>query len=629
MFRFAFLRNIFLISLLIAFTLPVYDILVVHPKYEELLAEETESEAERFAAYLIRSLHLASLGLDRETISADILREVDLLRQDPELVKLRFFSPGGEIVFSTDPAEIGTINSHDYFILIVAQGRVFSKVVRKDTPTADGPPAAISVVETYVPIMNNGRFAGAIEIYYDITARLAKTRQLSLRSNTLLLSLAIALLAVLWLTLRQARRSIEARQQAEDALRQVNSALEERVAERTGELLQVNQKLSAEITERTEAQAALGRALQALEEDKKRIDGIVRSVAEGLVVTDDEGGLVLLNPAAEEMLELEGKWQLGAALSPLIEDPRVREGLEELLAAAAGASREFELSRSDSPSPAVVQARTSAARDSSGRPAGRITVLHDITYARTVERLKSEFISMAAHELQTPLTAIIGYSELLLSEEAQFSPEDRKEFLLYVYDKAEALGRIVRDLLDISRVEAGRLMPLEKDLFPLADLLEKMANQYRKRHPRHQFEVRLLDEGEQVEADRSRLAQVLENLLSNAVKYSPGGVVRITGRRADGFYQISVADQGIGMTGEQLARVFDKFYRVDNSNTAAPGIGLGMSIARYMVEAHGGRIWVESEVGRGTTVHFTLPLPLPGQRAPAVENKITDAFSDW
>jgi signal transduction histidine kinase len=278
---------------------------------------------------------------------------------------------------------------------------------------------------------------------------------------------------------------------------------------------------------------------------------------------------------------------------------------------APGASRELELRR-DTPAPAVVQARTSTIRYPSGRQAGRITVLHDITYARTVERLKSEFISMAAHELQTPLTAIIGYSELLLSEEVQFSPEERRDFLCYIFDKAEALGRIVRDLLDVGRVEAGHLLPLEKIFFPLGDLAQEMLGQYRKRYPRHSFEASFPPEGTLVLADRNRLTQVLENLLSNAVKYSPGGVVRILGRKFDDHFQVSVEDHGIGMTQEQLAHVFDKFYRVDNSDTATSGIGLGMSIARYMVEAHGGCIWVESELGRGTAVHFTLPLPPAG-----------------
>ncbi|MBE0597856.1 MAG: PAS domain-containing protein [Desulfuromonadales bacterium] len=627
MFRIAFLRNIFLSSLLIALVLPLYDLLVVHPAYEEMLTKETRNQAERFADYLARSFHLAQAGIDRQSVSGEILREVELLRQDPELVKLRFFSRGGEIVFSTETAEIGHFNRHDYFTNIVGEGRIFSQVVRRNDRTADGSLAPASVVETYVPVMGEDGFVGAMEFYYDITARLAETRQLSQRSTGLILFLAAALFAVLWLTLGKARRSIEARLQAERALRQANGELEERVAERTGELLQANQQLSAEIAERTQAQVALRRAVRALGEDKERIDSIVRSLGEGLVVTDGHGRLVMVNPAAELLLGVAGRWRAGDPVASLFTEPRLHDDFQQLLAAAAaGTIRELELPQAGASVPTVVEARTSDIHDALGRPAGRITLLHDITQERTIERLKSEFVSMAAHELQTPLTAIIGYSELLLNDEVQFSPADRRDFLSYIYDKGEALARIVRDLLDLSRVESGHLMPLDKSVFSLAALVQSMVDQYRKRHPRHLFEIDLAQAELPVEADRNRLAQVLENVLSNAVKYSPGAVVRISGETVGDFYQITVADQGIGMSAEQLDRVFDKFYRVDNSNTAVPGIGLGMSIARYMVEAHGGRIWLESELGRGTKVHFTLPRFKGGQSAQAGRVKITDSY---
>jgi signal transduction histidine kinase len=232
----------------------------------------------------------------------------------------------------------------------------------------------------------------------------------------------------------------------------------------------------------------------------------------------------------------------------------------------------------------------------------------DITERKQIERMKDEFISTAAHELRTPLTTVMGYLQLLLESGHTFSPQDRREFLELVYRNSEALARIVEDLLDVSLVQAGRLITLERSRQDLAALAERAVAAWRSLSDRHRFILEFPQAPVDLCLDPGKINQVLVNLLSNAVKFSPeGGAIRVSGERRDGEFQVTVEDEGIGMRPEEVARVFDKFYRADASDTALGGLGLGMRIVRSIVEAHGGRIWVESEPGRGTKVHFTLP----------------------
>jgi signal transduction histidine kinase len=149
---------------------------------------------------------------------------------------------------------------------------------------------------------------------------------------------------------------------------------------------------------------------------------------------------------------------------------------------------------------------------------------------------------------------------------------------------------------------------LNKVAINVSDVIRQMVPFFQENAPKHRFEIVLSDQSTYVHADKQKLEQVFKNLLSNAVKYSPqGGLIRLAGKSSDDHYEITVSDQGIGMSHDQVNKIFDKFYRVDASNTAIEGTGLGMTIVKYIVEAHGGKIWVESELGKGTTVRFTIP----------------------
>jgi len=248
-----------------------------------------------------------------------------------------------------------------------------------------------------------------------------------------------------------------------------------------------------------------------------------------------------------------------------------------------------------------------------------ILVLRDVTVENAaknafveLDQEKNEFISMAAHELRTPLSTIIGFTEFLLTPEkfGGFSEEQKKDFLNEIYDRGEALDRIIDDLLDVSRIERGHSLTLDLQKTDFKSLLTKTFDFYRDNNSNHSFRLDLQKEPEltMMRIDRHRIKQVLENLFNNALKYSPnGGDIIVTAVSDSNGWKISVKDRGIGMTPAQTDRIFDKFYRVDASNTAIQGLGLGMSIVKQIIDAHEGEIEVESDLGKGTIVTFTLP----------------------
>jgi signal transduction histidine kinase len=254
-----------------------------------------------------------------------------------------------------------------------------------------------------------------------------------------------------------------------------------------------------------------------------------------------------------------------------------------------------------------MRARTSVIADKEGKQTGIVTIIHDVTHEREVDRMKTEFISTAAHELRTPLTSIQGFSEIMLTR-SDITEEEKKRFLSYINKQSVSLTLIVSDLLDIARIESGRGFALNKASYDISDTIRQVIPYFQEHAPQHHFEISIPNQPLVLQADRQKMEQVFKNLISNAVKYSPrGGVIRITGGITDDHFEAAVADNGIGMSTDQVEKIFDKFYRADASDTAIEGTGLGMTIVKHIVEAHGGNIWVESELGKGTTVRFTIP----------------------
>jgi PAS domain S-box-containing protein len=366
--------------------------------------------------------------------------------------------------------------------------------------------------------------------------------------------------------------------------------------------------LVTDITAEQLADEALKMALAESQEAKDRVELILRSVADGLVFTDLQGRILLLSASAEELLGIKQQQAKGLALGPLassLELQHLFAGLQQV--GGETAQLELALPGPDPGGRRDLEVKAALVRSRDGAGVGIITLLRDVSRERQLDRMKSEFVSTAAHELRTPLTVIMGFSEVLLDEQGLASHQ--QEYLRIINDKAEVLQRLIDDLLDLGRVESGRMVHVEKSRCDLAEVIRQAITDFQLTHTRHRFAADLPGAPVELEADPLRLAQILENLLGNAVKFSPAGsLIQLSCCQNGAVVEVSVRDQGVGMTPEQVGRVFEKFYRVDSTATSKQGLGLGMTIVKNIIDAHGGEIRVESWPGEGTEIVISLPL---------------------
>ena len=331
---------------------------------------------------------------------------------------------------------------------------------------------------------------------------------------------------------------------------------------------------------------------------------LFNSMLEGLLLLDRNRRIYLANRAFKNLFgikaELRGK--------TIMEALRVRE-LAEIVERLEGEGQmfDYELKLPDL-SERWLQVNAAAISNSTGEREGTILVFHDLTRLKQLERTREEFVANVSHELRTPLSLIKGYVETLL-DGARNNPEVAERFLKIIERNAQRLDLLIKDLLTISALEAGRtklsLQPVE-----LRPLVEKVLGDLKP--PADSKSITLINELPQLvaAADLGRLEQVLANLVDNAIKYgrTQGTVTVGGGKTEDGKIEIFVQDDGPGIPPESLDRVFERFYRVDKARSREQGgTGLGLSIVKHIVQSHGGKVWVKSELGKGSTFFFTLP----------------------
>lgn len=377
-----------------------------------------------------------------------------------------------------------------------------------------------------------------------------------------------------------------------------------------------------DVSRRKMLEENLQSALADSETARNQIDTILRSVGEGLIVTDNRQRIILINQAAELLLGVTCRQVYLQPMESLFEHQDSQRQVAKNLSLKPGQPFDFELPGPDPKRPRQVQAKAALILDSLGNRLGLVTTLQDVTNLREVERMKSEFVSLAAHELGSPLTCIIGFADLLL-DHPDLPPEEQRNLLQTIREQGFAMRDIIGGFLDLARIEAGQPLPLKEGLCTVNELLERIEPFVRLNQGKYRIELDLTDGDTFLLVDRKRLGQVLENLLSNATKYSPpGSRIRVGGGRTERHYRFSVQDQGIGMTPDQVERIFDKFYRANAGDKAISGLGLGMSIVKFIVEAHRGEIGVESCFNQGTTVWFTIPVqdfhPVDQGKGPAL-----------
>ena len=361
-----------------------------------------------------------------------------------------------------------------------------------------------------------------------------------------------------------------------------------------------------------ETAATMDRTIRSLGGERNRSGAILRSMVEGVAVIDAQEKIVFCNRAFSEV------WNLDAASiegRPVIEAVRN----SDLLGLIRGALRGEEGLRAEIVMGIVQQRNFSvtatpviAPEGAVGgeTPSGAVLVLHDVSELRRLERIRHDFVANVSHEFKTPLTAIQGFAETLLSGALE-DPRNNRRFLEIIRDHATRLATLTDDLLKLARIEAGKL-EVQFGPVQLAEVIERCVetSQFKATRKRITLEVEVPAHLPLVHGDASLLRDVVQNLLDNAVQYTPeGGRVRISAHASSREAIVSVDDTGIGVPLADQERIFERFYRVDAARSReAGGTGLGLSIAKHIVEAHGGRLWVESEVGHGSRFSFSLSL---------------------
>ena len=343
----------------------------------------------------------------------------------------------------------------------------------------------------------------------------------------------------------------------------------------------------------------MGKLLMAQQTTEAAID----SLFDPVIVTDAGGRVTKLNPAAQEIFgsenvgEVARDVRIAGAVAVALESQRpvAGDGMSAVLPfAVAGSERAFRL-------------RTTPMRDNDHHLLGAVTLLEDITHLREIDRLKSEFIATASHELRTPLTSVQMGVHLLLERAAGELTDKQVEVLSACREDCERLDKLMRDLLDLSRIEAGESKPIFESL-RTKDLIRDATKELRPQVESKglEFTVETPVDLPSVKADRSQVERVLSNLVVNAMRYTKHGEIKISAQPRGNSVAVSVADTGSGIPQEYLPHVFDKFVQVPGAATG--GAGLGLAISRLIVEAHGGQISVQSEQGKGSTFTFTLPI---------------------
>jgi two-component system, OmpR family, phosphate regulon sensor histidine kinase PhoR len=374
-----------------------------------------------------------------------------------------------------------------------------------------------------------------------------------------------------------------------------------------------------------ETASHLEATIRTLSGERNQSSAILRSMVEGVAVIDAQERLVFYNRAFSDILALQASGLEGIPIIEVVRNTDLlklirralqgEEGLQSDIVTGIVQPRCFAVTAA--PVKRLETHPGGTGRKSAGneatpaeKPSGAVVVLHDVTELRRLERVRQDFVANVSHEFKTPLTAIQGFAETLLGGALE-DPKNNRRFLEIIREHAQRLARLTDDLLKLARIEAGKL-ELEFQPMSLAELIEGCAETTLLKASRKEIvlEIEVPPGLPAVYGDQSLLREVLQNLLDNAIQYTPpGGRILVSATTGARDAVVTVSDTGIGIPLADQERIFERFYRVDAARSReAGGTGLGLSIAKHIVDVHGGRIWVESQVGRGSDFSFSIPL---------------------
>lgn len=351
--------------------------------------------------------------------------------------------------------------------------------------------------------------------------------------------------------------------------------------------------------------------------EKQRDEILLESMGEGMIALDEKGAIVLINSNAQTMLNLIDKSVIGMPVHKAFtlydeKSKSITPSHRPEMMALHGTSPEdtiFTFHIKDE-KPLMLHVNASPV-NINGKTAGAIVILRDVTREREVDRMKTEFISLASHQLRTPLSAIKWFTEMLLAGDAGKLKPDQQEFAQNIYDSSERMIQLVSSLLNISRIESGRII-IDPKPTDLSELISGIVNDLKAKteEKKQTLIISVHKELPKINLDPRLIGQVYLNLLTNAIKYTPvGGEITVFVSRQDGQVVSQITDNGYGIPKQEQGKVFQKFFRAENAvKVETDGTGLGLYLIKAIIESSGGKIWFESEESKGTTFWFSLPL---------------------
>jgi PAS domain S-box-containing protein len=424
----------------------------------------------------------------------------------------------------------------------------------------------------------------------------------SMTAELVALVISILMLAgVIWIA-----PLFQSLKRSEEALRKARDELEMRVQERTASLTETNQRLKREITERKKAE-------EALRESEEKYRDLYEEAPHAYFSVGVDGHIERANRSATELLGYSRDELIGRLVLELYADTpsgkvKAQRVFKRFLAGKEVREEELEMHRADG-SKVWICLSVRPIRDKEGRVIASRSAVVDMTEHKKLDQLKDDFIGLVSHELRSPMTVITGAINTLLTEAERLSPEETRQLLKDAAVESELLSHLLANLLELSRAQAERLV-LHAEAIDVKRVIQDAIEGVKRQSSVHKFILSIPRKLPPLYADPLRLERILYNLMENAVKYSPqGGKIRVSVKPEKRHLLIGVSDQGIGISPAEQSKLFAPFQRLGEFRPeGVRGVGLGLLVCRRLVEAHGGRIWVESKLGRGSTFFFTLPL---------------------
>ncbi len=518
---------------------------------------------------------------------------VDYSRASSNLIEVRIVDDKGKILGTSNLNNQGIVGQKSNDPLVkrtLSLGTTSEDKIYKDESNKNN-----RVWVNVSSIKNKGQVIGAIYLVADIESVYKQVDDITniFITGTLIAMIITAVLGIL-LSRTITKPIVEMKRQAY-AMARGNYSRKVKVygVDEIGELADSFNTLTKRVQE---AQAMT-------EGERRKLSSVLAYMTDGVIATDRRGKVILINTPAEKMLRVKHESANGRSIIDVLDigDTYQFEDLMEV-------DGSLTMDRSTLDKPYVLRANFSVIQRETGFNNGVIAVLHDITDQEKVDQERRDFVSNVSHELRTPLTSMHSYLEAL-SDGAWEDKEIAPRFLEVTQNETERMIRLVNDLLKLSRMDGGREQ-LEKSFVNFTDFFNHIIDRFEMmKKETIMFKRHIPREPVIIEIDEDKVMQVLDNIISNANKYSPdGGRISFYLKKFEDEIEVSIADEGLGVPEEDLANVFDRFFRVDKARSREMGgTGLGLAIAREVIEAHGGRIWAERNKNKGTIIKFTLP----------------------